>query len=56
MEKGLEKKDTAHIQVIEGSKTKQEIIKARILTTEEADREIASTFKENSKQLHKNGV
>lgn len=48
MEKGLERKDTAHIQVIEGSETRQEIVKARILTPEEADKEIASTFKENN--------
>ena len=46
MEKGLEKKDTTYIQVVEGSKTKQEIIKGRILTPEEADKEIASKYKD----------
>ena len=52
MEKGLEKKDTAFIQVTEGSKVRQEIIPARLLTPEEADREIASICKTNLYNYH----
>lgn len=43
---GLERKDTAHVQVKEGNQLRQEIIKVRILTIEEADKEITAKYKE----------
>lgn len=45
-EKGLERQDTAHVQVREGDSLKQKIIKARVLSIEEADKEITSKYEE----------
>lgn len=46
MDKELEKKDTTHVQIRVGNKVEHHIVKARVLSTKEADEELTSEHKE----------